>query len=353
MLIDELEQILDENSTTSWHIASGFSVITNLKNEDYIPLSCKVCGFNTRHTLENLKHHLFNDPNHCSCGECKAIVKNKERSSNLLVKAEKIMAESASFSWFLDKTKIDSNLIYHAKSRLPLICKTCGEPKEHTYSNILTAIHSPGHIVCLNCKFEQQLLLKLKRWRTEIRRNTSNEYDLDINITPLGYMIIHKVCGKSYLVKSSQSFKNAKCPTCEDDTGNINILERIKDDVELGDYITKHTSGQLTLHSVDRSAKLLTVSCNHHPKQETYSLPWKSFLISKQRKGAMLCSLCNKQRLRRTNFEEYNRKIAPFKLKIASGDTLEKIDTKEKISHLVYLKFQTSGIFSSTRRGFA
>jgi|GEM_PF-1380086 len=52
MLIDELEQILDENSTTSWRIASGFSVITNLKNEDYIPLSCKVFGFNTRHTLE-------------------------------------------------------------------------------------------------------------------------------------------------------------------------------------------------------------------------------------------------------------------------------------------------------------
>ncbi|MBD1422364.1 hypothetical protein [Sphingobacterium chuzhouense] len=243
------------------------------------------------------------------------------------------MSESDNFPWFLDKNKIDSNLIYYAKSQLPLICKTCGEPKKHTYSNILTAIQSPGHIVCINCKFNQQLLLKLKRWRTEIRKNSSDEYDLDINITPLGYRIIHQVCGKSYHVKSHQSFKNAKCPTCEDDTGNINILERILDDVELREYITKQTSGQLTLHSVDRLTKLMTVSCNHHPKQGIYSLPWKSFLISKQKKGAMLCNLCNKQRLRRTNFKEYNRKIAPFKLKITSHDALEKIDTKEKISH--------------------
>ncbi|WP_298648894.1 hypothetical protein [uncultured Proteiniphilum sp.] len=330
MLIEELEQVLSDNLTTNWSIAPGFRATANLRNRDYIPLSCKVCGFNTRHTLGNLKHHLFNNPNHCSCRDCKAIPKKKERNENFLLKAEKIMSESTSFPWLLDRVRIDKDHVYHAKSRLPLICKTCGEPKNHTYSNILTAIDSPGHIVCRNCKFKQQLLLKLKRWRTEIRRNSSNEYDL-ISVTPLGYKIIHQICGKSFYVKSPKSFKNAKCPTCRDYAGNI--LERIKDDVDLRDYIAKQTSGQLTLHSVDRFTKLLIVSCNHHPEQGSYQLSWKSFRISKRNKGAMLCNLCNKQRLRKTSFEEYNHKIANFKLKIAPVDTSEKIDTKEKILH--------------------
>lgn len=331
MLIDELEQILNKDSTTSWRIASDFRTTANLRNGDYLSLSCKVCGFNIRHTLGNIKYTLFSNPNHSSCRNCKTIAKKKETSNNLLVKAKKIMAESTGFPWFLDKDRIDRDLIYHVKSPLPLICKTCGETKEHSYSNILTAIHSPGHIVCHNCKVKQQLLLKLTRWRTEIRRNSSNEYDLDITITPLGYKIIHQICGRPFYVKSPGSFKNAKCPACEDNAGNI--LERIKDDVELGDYITMRTSGQLTLHTVDRSAKLLIVSCNHHPEQGSYQLPWKSFLISKQNKGTMLCRHCRKQRLRKTSFEEYSQRIEDFRLKITPADILEKVDAKEKILH--------------------
>ncbi|MEJ5102773.1 hypothetical protein [Chryseobacterium sp. MYb328] len=333
MLPDELKQILNETSTTSWCIASGFNTTKRLKNKDYISVRCKDCGFRTKHNLGNLKYHLFNDPNHCSCTDCKTRIKKKERSDKLIIKAEKIMLESVDFPWILNRAGIDNDQIYYAKSCLPLICKTCGETKEHTYSNIFTAIYSPGHIVCINCKLKLKVLLKLKRWKTEIRRNSSDEYDLDMSITPLGYKIIHRICGKFYYVRSPQSFKNIKCSFCEDDTGSINILERIKDDIELGNYIAQQTSGQLTLHSVNRFDKVLIVSCNLHSEQGTYSLPWRSFLISKRNKGVMLCNLCNKQRLRKTSFEGYNYKIAKLKLKIATDDTLEKIDTKEKVLH--------------------
>ncbi|SHM75754.1 hypothetical protein [Mucilaginibacter sp. OK098] len=331
MLLNEFEQLLDHNKATDWMIAPGLYVPESLNNKDYIVFKCKTCGSIKRHSVGNVKYSLLNDPYHCRCQICRLKINQELTSLRLLKKAEAAMAESAGFPWYLDGSKINHDVFYNVKTPLPLLCKTCNNLKMHSFSNVLTAIKKPGHIICQPCSENQRLKLKLEKWRQKVNLITCNEYDLDTSITASGYKVIHLLCGKFYYIRVPNSLKKGLCPFCKQT--NTSIFQRLKDENQLITYIAQKTADQLKLHQVNKADKILVVSCNLHPKQGTYPLPWSSFVISHRKKGPMLCPLCNKQRLRRTTYEQYNRQLEKIQLRIEMPAEKEKIDTKEKVLH--------------------
>jgi hypothetical protein len=187
MLLSELKEIL-ANAYIDWEINVSYKIPERLYLKDYIPLKCKKCGNKKHHTLGNIKHTFYKNPNHCRCRKCHDKAKAKATSDKLLDTIEKRMLICPGFPWYINKSKIKSNKIYSQKTPVPLKCKTCQSEVQHTPCNITSCIKNNGHIKCQVCKLRNA-------WKEKIKYITSGSYELDVQKTALGFKIIHKKCG--------------------------------------------------------------------------------------------------------------------------------------------------------------
>lgn len=336
MLFKEFEKLLNNCEHADWIINPEVEHGETVKNKDRIALLCKNCGDSKLHMVGNIKYTIFSNPKHCKCTKCTLYAQQIETCKNLLNRAEEIMKTSEMFSWSLDRSRLVEGQLYDHKTPLPLICKTCQDHKMHSLSNIVTAIRAVNHIRCQTCKIRAN-------WQEKIRLRTNSEYELDTGKTIHGFKVIHHLCGNYYYVNNFKFVKKGYCPYCINDERNP--LSRIKDKQQFTIYIDQKSGGQLKFHEFSWEKKILLVSCNRHSEEGTYKIGWKSFLNAKQRASTILCPLCIKQRLRRTNFYEYNQQIADFGLKVDSSSV--KIDKKEKIWHWCTAQPHHPGFYAS------
>jgi hypothetical protein len=324
MLSRELKKQLKNNFLIDWLIETNSKLKREIKLKDYVLLKCKKCGARKKHTVGNIQHAITRNPKHCRCIKCLRKEKRAKNSPELLDKLEKQMTESAHFPWYLDRTKIKPQKNYTQKTPIPLLCKSCHTSKFHTPSNIITCFKNKKHITCRICKLRES-------WQLKVKQKTKGQFQLDIHKNEHGFKIFHKKCGNYYYLTQPNLIKKGHCPFCSD---GVTTLGKVKDTAQFSEYIYLKSSGKLKFQRCDNKKKTLLVSCCIHRDEPSYEISWSSFIISKRSKGAFLCPSCRKQRLRKVSYEEYNKKIAGFGLRIDANFADIKIDSKEKIRHI-------------------
>jgi len=328
MTSKELEDLFEKNNESDWVIDESIGLSQNILNRDRIALRCKYCGNRKEHSLGNIKYSLLKNYSHCRCQSCSREQKRENSSISLLMKVESTLDGIVHLSWKLDRSKIHKNILYNAKTPLPLMCTECHTYKYHSWSNIKTCRINQDHIRCQECKLRNE-------WKIKIEQRTNGEYVLDIHKTDFGYKLIHRKCG-NYIYKDNPMLfrKNVICPFCFDDKA---ALSKMRDQHQLRQFVEGRAN--LSFHFFNFNSNMLLVSCKLHPQKGKYTLDWNAFLRSNLKGKTFSCTECRKQRLRQISSYDYNELIKDFGLRIENICRESKIDTNEKILHFCTVQY--------------